>query len=845
MMKLQLYACGLLLLFNGTNFAQSTQTELLDSTFLSGNIQTPIQLINGLVPGMLVSKTNSTDLNDYEIRIRGFNTVSGRANPLIVWNGMVVPSFDFIDPNDIRSIKVLRGAETAKYGMQGASGVIEVTSKSTTQKFQLNYHGFGTVDTKIYKQKVLDADAFLLAGGQNLGAKTDWIDETTQEALSHSHNVSFGQAFGPVDYRASINYRNVQGVQKSTGYERINGSLNLNWELSRFLELDYFGSVNDQSTNPGFVQLTRFAHFANPTMPIYFETGDYFQYLAFDSYNPSSIIGLSTKESDNLNILNRVQLSGNFGKLHANVYVGRSTSDRTLNESYQNEAGYRGLPFYNIYRETDYLKHTQIGGAISMKAESDNWVLEPKLSFDNQIYDAESSTTEPFGSIDEVFLRTQTDFNKVVLLGATISADLQVGKKLYLSVGDRLEGSSAVHASNRTQHFPWIDSRVNVSRLIGFGGSNFISFSHGKSGLTPYTEGLSSRYEEDGFVQRLANSSLQNEVVKNTEIGLDWESSGKNFGIEISWYWKTASKMLSEHYMVNELDNSLSGRMYSNFGKLNNRGIELSINYEGNITERVQWSSALVATTFSSEWKSLTGDNKLNLDSTYQGLVFYLASIPTTNFFQENESFGTLTALKANGYDAQGNWNIVDSNGDGLAGDYDDLQIVGQGVPRLTFGWMNNFKMNRLGLRLLITGAFGHSLFNETAIFQQPNLSWFSQMNFLESYSEIDPVADRYLVDYFVQKASYVRLSNIEFSYQLGLKPNGKIKQATLYLVANDLVTLSSYPGNSPDYSLASHPYGIDAGRMGDLNIDVTGMDRANRMFPYRSFTVGIRASLF
>ena len=85
-MKLQLYACGLLLLFNGTNFAQSTQTELLDSTFLSGNIQTPIQLINGLVPGMLVSKTNSTDLNDYEIRIRGFNTVSGRANPLIVWN---------------------------------------------------------------------------------------------------------------------------------------------------------------------------------------------------------------------------------------------------------------------------------------------------------------------------------------------------------------------------------------------------------------------------------------------------------------------------------------------------------------------------------------------------------------------------------------------------------------------------------------------------------------------------------------------------------------------------------------------------------------------------------------
>ena len=79
--------------------------------------------LRGKVPGVNIG-TNNT------IRIRGYSTFSGGRGPLFILNGMQVDAttFENIVPTNIRKVTILKGPETAIYGVRGANGVIEVTT---------------------------------------------------------------------------------------------------------------------------------------------------------------------------------------------------------------------------------------------------------------------------------------------------------------------------------------------------------------------------------------------------------------------------------------------------------------------------------------------------------------------------------------------------------------------------------------------------------------------------------------------------------------------------------------------------------------------------------------------
>ena len=66
---------------------------------------------------------------DKRIVIRGVNTVNGNSDPLILVDGNAVQDISSINPNDIKSIDVLKGSSAAIYGLGGANGVILITTK--------------------------------------------------------------------------------------------------------------------------------------------------------------------------------------------------------------------------------------------------------------------------------------------------------------------------------------------------------------------------------------------------------------------------------------------------------------------------------------------------------------------------------------------------------------------------------------------------------------------------------------------------------------------------------------------------------------------------------------------
>jgi len=79
-------------------------------------------MIRGKVAGVSVSRDN-------KITIQGVSSINFVSQPLFVVDGVIVSNIDYIIPNNVKSIRVLKGAEASIYGSQGSSGVIVITTK--------------------------------------------------------------------------------------------------------------------------------------------------------------------------------------------------------------------------------------------------------------------------------------------------------------------------------------------------------------------------------------------------------------------------------------------------------------------------------------------------------------------------------------------------------------------------------------------------------------------------------------------------------------------------------------------------------------------------------------------
>jgi TonB-dependent SusC/RagA subfamily outer membrane receptor len=83
------------------------------------------EYIRGKVAGVQV-------LDDLSIRVRGITSLNGSNEPLFVLDKIVLfsnASIRDINPNDIKSVKVLKGSDASIYGVRGAAGVIVITTR--------------------------------------------------------------------------------------------------------------------------------------------------------------------------------------------------------------------------------------------------------------------------------------------------------------------------------------------------------------------------------------------------------------------------------------------------------------------------------------------------------------------------------------------------------------------------------------------------------------------------------------------------------------------------------------------------------------------------------------------
>jgi TonB-dependent starch-binding outer membrane protein SusC len=306
--------------------------------------ETPVlrveQALQGRAAGIQVTQNSGSPGSGLSVRIRGLGTIND-SEPLYVVDGVLVEGLDFLNPNDIESINVLKdAASSAIYGTNGANGVVIITTKkgSRNQKAQISYDGYYGVQEPWKKLNLLTAeeygiyinDARVNAGlapfpelldQSSLGEGTDWQDQVLTRAPIMSHQVSATGGSQTANYAISGNYFTQDGVVggDKSGFERLTLRLNSDYDLSdrlkagtrvNFVQIGRnFLPENNEFSTP----LVRALNL-DPVSEVVDEQGNYLpsRFLDTDIFNPVNQIE---------NTFDRFESDRIFGALYAELEI--------------------------------------------------------------------------------------------------------------------------------------------------------------------------------------------------------------------------------------------------------------------------------------------------------------------------------------------------------------------------------------------------------------------------------------------------------------------------------------------------------------------------------------------
>lgn len=217
------------------------------------------QGLQGAAAGVSVIRSSGDPEGSFSIRIRGVATVNGSSDPLYVVDGVQVgTSIDFLNPNDVESIEILKDASaTAIYGTRGANGVIMITTKNANKgKAKLDFSANFGVQFNANKLDVADVDLWTSAirravkddqitlvnqayGEEYIGKlnNIDWQDEMSRAAFRQNYNLSVSGGSENTQASLSLGYLSNQGIVIESQFDRVNARANIMHKVKDFIHV--------------------------------------------------------------------------------------------------------------------------------------------------------------------------------------------------------------------------------------------------------------------------------------------------------------------------------------------------------------------------------------------------------------------------------------------------------------------------------------------------------------------------------------------------------------------------------------------------------------------------------
>lgn len=836
--------------------------------FVSGNVTNGLQQVQGKIAGVVITQPGGDPNGDFTVRIRGATSIGGQP-PLLVIDGVAIDDFNraitTLNPNDIASFDVLKDASAASiYGSRGANGVILITTKKAHPgKIMVEYNGFGSVEEPSSQFGVLTGDQWRGAVASDTtsyhydkGVNTDWQKEITRVAYTQSHSISVAGGNEQLRMMGSLGYINQEGVVLNTGKEVLTARINadVTSENKRFM-MTYClnGSVinrnflPDQTSTAQVTQGGAFVFSYAPTFlpvwPVYNSDSSYFQ-PPNAAPNPVFLLNeLHSKQVQNFfqgsvkgdyEILDGLRIGGlaalSKGNDQYDQYwppLGDSKIARAFKSSafktvltgdlhfnFEKNIGNHSLGLTGVY---EYNKFGNEGFAVGARGPDIEGML-----LNNNLRGATSVTPNDLSSF-------KNEVRIISFLGRLV---YDYRDRYFLTANFRRDGSSKFGANNRWGNFPsasvawrvsnetfmqgidWLDLKLRMSYGLTGNQENLEPYSY-KTLYSPSGNYLLNGNVGTSFgVTQEGNPDLKWEVRKSFNVGMDFSLWHDRINGMVDFFRDNTSDML---YLYNiPQPPFITNQVYANAADATNKGMEITLSADIIRQTNFSWRTQVM---IASVRNRIT-----NLASTFRG---YDLAISNANYgyalggsFQaayvtqlvEGYPAGVFWLPEHAGLDKDGRELFVarDNMGQaiGLSTTFADKdRIFVDPTPDFEWSFTNNFAYKNFYVSIYFRGVQGGKIF-ANSILSLESTAYLPGRNVTEQSLHGGFTNKPDISTYWLQDASFVRLENVTFGYDL--KNLRILSKLYVYVTGRNLFVLTNYKGLDPEVDVEGTQRYID-----------------------------------
>ena len=533
--------------------AQSVNTEDMTRNRESNFINS----LQGKIAGVSINRSSSSVGSSSSIVLRGASSLTGNNQPLFIVDGVYIDNSNFdapdefsgepdygnaamdINPEDIKSINVLKGANAAAlYGSRASNGAIVITTKdgAAQEGMQVDFSENVTF-TQVSKLPDLQNEYGQGSSGQFSFVKGQSVDESWGPKLdTGAEYVQWWSNGQPVPWESHPdNVRNYfeTGVKANTNLAIAGNYQNSNFRLS-ITDLRDQGILPNSSLNRNNISLNAGAQLTDK-----FSANGRIQYIRQEGANYPSVGYSSENPMQSLT-----------------QWFGRQVDMERL-EDYETDDGeprtwnyqYHDNPYWMQYKNTTHQTRDRVIGNISVTYDFTNWLrFTGKAGRDyyqeqrddrravNTINDPDGYYEESTRFVDQqtyrAILNAQKDLNQQISLDARIGAErFHREYSLYEGVAPALSVPGVYNLQNSSvrQQITDTDTKKRINSVFGtatIGYRDFIYLDVG--GRNDW----SSTLPADNNSYFYPNAGLSFIFTDALDLGLDWFSFGK---LRASW----------------------------------------------------------------------------------------------------------------------------------------------------------------------------------------------------------------------------------------------------------------------------------------------------------------------
>ena len=861
----------------------SAVTKVDSSGFRQSGARSALDLLVGKVAGLQITRPGGTNPNSgVTVQLRGVTSLSGTQTPLIIIDGIPGGNLDLLSQDDIESFSVLKdGSGAAIYGTRANAGVILVTTKKgKTGPSKFDYNAYVRHEGLVKRPDFMTATQLRerIASKeyvvQDYGGDFDYFyDLINKSNISQNHNFAVSGGSENSNYRASLNYRDLQGFAQQNNRKDYGIRLSLTQKgLNKRLTALF--NVATNFNNPNLLAgggwenvLTK-----NPTESYYNPDGSYLFTRNLTNEVARLAQEKSRRQQQTLSVDGKIDFEIISG-LKASVF-GAHQRDWRLDGEYRDKQGQNSIENGNSpgggyagrstslgqnfnleptveYNKTFAEKHKiQIIGGYSYRYEVSEGFNANNRGYVNDLFQENNLGSVPV-LLNRIGIGSYKNDNTLI---ATFGrAFYSYNDKYILQASVRREGSSRFGANNKWGTFPAVSGAWNVTQegfmknvtwvnnlklRLGYGETGNSGFANYASLVTLGGGGIylfpTGEYQQTYGPNRNPNPNLRWERKKEVNFGIDFTILNNKLSGSIELYRRVTQDLLDTY--TSPQPPFIQSSIYTNVGTISAKGIELTLSYAAIKKDKFSWDVDFTGSTTQNKLDRYSNDIYKRDLKTFGGIGGFGALGDAYRTY-EGRAIGEFWGKRFAGFTPDGKWTFFDRNNEVVSNaqintssfrDQSDLAPIGNAIPKYYLSLTNSFRYGNFDLRVFLRSKLDFDILNTMALsYGNKNGATTNLLN--SAFTKYAEIKDTYMYsDYYLENGSFLKVDELTLGYTFKFKTTF-VRNLRAYVTGQNLWTITGYTGNDPDYVSDT---GLGQEQNGkSLGIDTRGPYPATRQF--------------